>query len=79
MLNTTDKLVRQHMTYLLSLEDIAVELSKFESLHDHILYYSTSILKMDVHEALFAIEDFLSDITFTDALEEDFSDIRMEC
>jgi hypothetical protein len=64
MLNSTDKLVRQHMTYLLSLENITDELSKFETLFDHIIYYSTSILKMDVLEAVFAIDDFLSDSTF---------------
>lgn len=70
MLDTTDKLIRQHMTYLLSLEDITAELSRFETLYDHILYYSTSILKMDVNEAVFAINDFLSNPSFFDSLEE---------
>jgi hypothetical protein len=69
MLNTTDKLVRQHMIYLLSLEDIPTELSRFETLYDHILYYSVSILKMDIHEAVLAIEDFLSDRVFSESLD----------
>jgi hypothetical protein len=64
MLNSTDKLVRQHMTYLLSLENITDELSRFETLYDHIIYYSTSILKMDVLDAVLAIDDFLLDSTF---------------
>jgi hypothetical protein len=68
MLDTTDKLVRQHMTYLLSLEDITAELSRFETLFDHVLYYSTSILKMDVHEAELAIDDFLSNCTSSNSL-----------
>jgi hypothetical protein len=72
MLITTDKLVRKHMTYLLSLEDITAELSRFETLYDHILYYSTSVLKMDLHEAILAIDDFMSDSTFSDSLEENF-------
>jgi hypothetical protein len=70
MLKTTDKLVRQHMTYLLSLEDISTELGRFESLYDHILYYSVSVLKMDIHDAVLAIEDFLSNQVFSDSLEE---------
>jgi hypothetical protein len=74
MLITTDKLVRKHMTYLLSLEDITAELSRFETLYDHILYYSTSVLKMDLHETVLAIDDFLSDCTFSDSLEENFPD-----
>ncbi|QGQ93850.1 hypothetical protein EHS13_02475 [Paenibacillus psychroresistens] len=78
MLKTTDKLVRQHMTYLLSLEDITTELSRFETLYDHILYYSVSVLNMDIHEAVLAIEDFLSDRVFTDSLEENSSDYMMQ-
>jgi hypothetical protein len=70
MLKTTDNLIRQHMTYLLSLEDITAELSRFETLFDHVLYYSTSILKMDVHEAVLAIDDFLANSTISDSLEE---------
>jgi hypothetical protein len=68
MLKTTDKLVRQHMTYLLSLEDVSTELGRFESLYDHILYYSVSVLKMDIHEAVIAIEDFLSNQVFSDSI-----------
>jgi hypothetical protein len=69
MLRTTDKLVRQHMTYLLSFEDVAAELSKFDSLYHHILYYSTSVLQMDIDEAVFAINDFLSNRNFIESLE----------
>lgn len=69
MQSIMDKLVRQHMTYLLSLDNITTELDRFETLNDHMLYYFTSVLKVEANEAIQAINHFLSDRSFSETAE----------